>query len=715
MGAGALVRAGGHAIGRPSGRLVALTGVLVAMAAALPGPAGAGAPGGGDDAPDSGVRLVVEPVFGTDHDSGEHVTVAVTIEADQLIEGTVTVQNADDASLALREDLEVAGSSTKRLLFVVPTRLFSGGGGQVEAQLEVDGTVVATDVVRLTHDPQATVVGVLPQVVATIRELPPRVVLPTDLGVALLAELPPGVLDLGRAAVGQLDTVVGTSADVAGLTATQRAALFAWVDQGGRLLLDDPTQLDAVPEVWRPGAEGYSFAGAGEIRLVDGAAGAGAWDEILEPSRLAQEDSIFGSSGETGFDPSASLARRAGVSIPDLGPLLIGLAAYVVLVGPVLYLVLRRLGRLTAGWIVVPALAVVTAAVVVVIGGSWQRSGRPSASVFVETSPAGATASTLLLSFARGGGEVEVAVPEGWGPANTSQFTQDQRTLRTFTTGGSGATIGATLEPGQIALMETAGAATDAGIVVEAAVTGRREVSGTVRNESGRDLLSVTVFAPDRARVLGPLAAGGSLEFTLDDVAPAPTPGRGLIFEVWSDPEIGFGNPFGTEPTPAVDIGLWSAMSGRSVDGLYGAALVRAVGWTDERPSEMAADAVTRTAFTSVAAITDGEGPLSPLAVRTTLTSPQPFGFAEEQTIVYRFAVPPGTTPGPLVLDDLPNLDDVEALVGGEWVELDRDGGEYDVPFDHLDQGVLVVRGQLDANRFGFDPGISPTLSGAAS
>lgn len=664
------------------------------------------------DAEDGTVRLAAASVFGADHDPGEPVTVAVTVEADRLVVGEVTVQNAGDRTVALRQPVEVAGSSTKRLVFVVPTPTF--GESAIEVQLTEDGDVIASTEFRLVHDVTTTVVGVLPQVLASVRDLPAKVVLGPDLGDAVLRELDPDVLALGRHAVEQLDTVIATSADVAGLSPAQRATLFAWVDGGGRLLLDDATQLDVVPAEWRPGPAGYSMAGAGEIRIVDGDATAGRWTAIIEPVRLAVVDSPFGAA-DSGYDPTVALARRSGVTLPELGPILAGLAAYVVFVGPVLFLILRRIGRLTAAWTVIPLAAVMVAAVVGVIGGSWRRTGQPAASVFVESNPVGSTVSTLTLVFSRSGGEVGVDLPEGWAPSGRRFFSGDDGSRRTQTVAGAGSRLAATLEPGQVVLLSATGGGADRGLVVEALVTGRTEVTGTVTNSTGHDLASVTVFGPDAAVVIGPMAAGASEVFELRDVRPAPTPGRSLVFEVWSDPDSGFAPPFSSTATPGVDLGLWSEMSSRSPGGLYAPALVRVVGWSDARPSEIAGDAVTRTGFSSVGPIRPGAGPLSELAVRSELVSPQFDGVGNELDVVYRFVVPPETTAGPLELDDLPALGDVEALVDGEWVELEEDGSVLEVPWDHVRRGVLLVRGTVDFNQFGFDPTVMPTLSGASA
>ncbi len=673
-----------------------------------PVPSGASAPAEQDgDAP---TRLSAVAIFGADHDPGEPVTVAVTVESDRLVVGNVTVQNTGDRSILLSQQIEVGGSSTKRLLFVMPTVTF--GDSAVEVRLTADGDVVASADFRLIHDPTTTVVGVLPQLLAKVRDLPKKVVLAADLGDAVMAELDPAVLTLGRSAVEQLDTVIATSADVAGLTPAQRSNLFAWVDLGGRLLLDDATQLAVLPAQWRPGPTGYAFAGGGEIRLVEGDAAAGRWAAIVEPARLALVDSPFGAA-DAGYDPTVSLARRSGVKLPELGPIIIGLAIYGVLIGPLLFLVLRRLGRLTAAWVVIPLMAVVVAATVGVIGGSWRRSGKPAASVFVETTPVGSTVSTLTLVFSRSGGEVGIDLPAGWSTGGRRGFSNDSGATRTQTSAGDASRLAATLEPGQVVLLSANGTGADRGLVIDAEVSGRSVVTGTVTNTSAVDLQSVTVFAPDAAKVLGPIPAGTTLEFELRDVEASPTPGQSLVFEVWSDPDSGFSSPFDTRATPGVDLGLWSEMSGRAPGGLYGPALVRAVGWSDARTSELDATAVSRTGFSSVAPIRPDDGPLSPLTVRADLLTPPFGGPGNNVDIAYRFAVPPDARAGPLVLDDVQALDDVEALIDGRWVELEADGDGFEVPWDHLHRGVLLVRGRLDMNRFGFDQSITPTLAGA--
>jgi hypothetical protein len=144
---------------------------------------------------------------------------------------------------------------------------------------------------------------------------------------------------------------------------------------GGQLVLDDDDDVEALPE-WRPGADGHALAGRGEVRLVDGLLSSGDWGDALAPATLGVGDSPTGFVGvDMLVDPRLTLSQRAGVQLPELGTIIAVLAGYVLLVGPVMYLVLRRARRLTAAWVAIPAVALLVGTGVVLTGSGWRSSG----------------------------------------------------------------------------------------------------------------------------------------------------------------------------------------------------------------------------------------------------------------------------------------------------------------------------------------------------
>ena len=83
-------------------------------------------------------------------------------------------------------------------------------------------------------------------------------------------------------------------------------------------------------------------------------------------------------------DPQQDLARRAGLDLPSITPLVLGIAVYAIVLGPIVYFVLRRMRRLTLGWFVIPVVAVLTAGGVAVAGGGALRNGNPATATFLQ-------------------------------------------------------------------------------------------------------------------------------------------------------------------------------------------------------------------------------------------------------------------------------------------------------------------------------------------
>ena len=691
-------------------------GVLLGLVLLVPGQLDAAATTSPVGAPPaSGVTVDAVPVFGADHDPGESVAVAVTVQAAELIDGSLTIENPSDGT-TVSQALEVAGASAKRAVLVVPTVAYNDA--QLLVQVTDHGTVVGSAKLRLTHDVTTTVVGVMPGVAARSGEPPAKTNLGADLGDAVLKPFDGSILDAGPAAIEQLDTVVADASDLTSLTPARRAALFSWIADGGTLVVDDDPG-DALPTEWRIGAAGYVFAGAGEIRRSDGLAAQGKWKQVVPPAALAAVD-FQNSTMEFGLPATISLARRAGVTVPALGSVLIVLAAYVVVVGPLLYLVLRRLGRLTLAWIAVPALALLVAGGVVVAGHSWRNSGGPAAASFVTTNPVGSSVRSELLLFSRDGGDVGVPVPAGWAIVGANGFNEGvgDGTRKSLTLGPGAARIGSRLESGQVVLLRTSGLAADRGFEVTVRATGETTLAGTVTNRTSGELHDIAVFSAGTAASIGTLRAGESKPFTLSDVSPVNAGRNGPpSMSVWNDPEVGFGGPFQQASAASpVDLGLWSDMSFRLPGGLYPPGGLRVAGWTDDRPSELGADVAARSVITSVTPISAGGSPLRAVSVRQRLVSMPTGGFNPGSKVTWRYAIPPDVSPGPATLSGLVGYDKVEVLTAAGWTKLTkRADGSATVTADQFDHGALLVRATLNVNGFGFDPSQTPSLTGGAS
>jgi len=290
-------------------------------------------------------------------------------------------------------------------------------GSSLEVALVAGETVVARRSVAFAlHDPGQLVVGIVaerpgPLVAALGRLRDPAGPQPAvvQLTIADLPERPE--------AWSALDRLVWQDVDAGQLSVEQLAALRTWLAGGGRLTIvggsgglgllagfpDEllpfrPTvTLDADPESIRGLVGGILPRGAATLPALAGAAAAGARSLATEGDRAIAADRPLGSGAVTlaGFDPStpwlaestsvdilwATLVPARGASrtplvvgddgilvsllgtlpalaLPSIEGLLLLLLGYILLIGPVNYLVLRRLDRREWAWVTMPLLVV---------------------------------------------------------------------------------------------------------------------------------------------------------------------------------------------------------------------------------------------------------------------------------------------------------------------------------------------------------------------
>lgn len=290
-------------------------------------------------------------------------------------------------------------------------------GSSLEVALVADEKVVTRRAVAFAlHDPGQLVIGVVaerpgPLVAALGRLRDPAGPQPAvvQLTVADLPERPE--------AWSSLDRLVWQDVDAGRLSAEQLAALRTWLAGGGRLTIvggsgglgllasfpDEllpfrPTvTLDVDPEAIRGLVGGTLPRGAEALPALAGSSAVGARALASSGDRAIAGDRPFGSGAVTlaGFDPStpwlaestsvdvlwASLVPARGtartplivgddgilvsllgtlpaLALPSIEGLLLLLFGYILLIGPVNYLVLRRLDRREWAWVTMPLLVV---------------------------------------------------------------------------------------------------------------------------------------------------------------------------------------------------------------------------------------------------------------------------------------------------------------------------------------------------------------------
>jgi len=285
-------------------------------------------------------------------------------------------------------------------------------GRSVKVELVSGSTTVATvDVAFLSHDTTQLIVGV-------VAEKPQGIIAELDLDPgangAVPVIVPLGIGDLPERLEGwsTLDRLIWQDADSSTLTQGQLAALRGWIAGGGRLVITGGTAgigtLSGFPDdllPYRPtatidvapssigGLVGPLPVDAADLPAAAGDPGRG---RALASSgdRVIAGELEYGSGNVTilGFDPTTAwlaatrdveamwrrllpnrtaggpvitaddsqivgaVAQLASLAIPPIGGLIALLGGYIVLIGPVNYLILRRLDRRELAWITMPVL-----------------------------------------------------------------------------------------------------------------------------------------------------------------------------------------------------------------------------------------------------------------------------------------------------------------------------------------------------------------------
>ena len=284
-------------------------------------------------------------------------------------------------------------------------------GRELEVAL-VDGEqIVAKTKVSFTiHDGSQLIVGVVAErpgdIVGAIDLLPNQNQL-----APVIVPLDPEDLPERVEAWGGLDRLVWQDLDSNRLTTGQLASLRGWVAGGGRLVIvggtAGPSTLSAFPDtllpyrptatVEIPAASLTSLVGSVPVGTADLPALGGALIEgrslVTSGDRVVAAERGYGNGGVTlvGFDPStkwiadggaaetlwrrllpsrsatglvlgddsqlvSAVSQLPALALPPIGGLIFLLGAYILLVGPINYFVLRRMDRRDWAWITMPAL-----------------------------------------------------------------------------------------------------------------------------------------------------------------------------------------------------------------------------------------------------------------------------------------------------------------------------------------------------------------------
>ena len=287
---------------------------------------------------------------------------------------------------------------------------------------------------------------------------------------ATIIQIAPEDLPERVEAWGGLDRLVWQDVDSNRLSKLQLAALQGWIAAGGRLVIvggtTGPSSLSAFPDglmPYRPTATvdvapssitsliGTVPAGAADLPALGGDPGPG---RALATSgdRVVAAERAIGNGSVTllGFDPTTKGLDSAGVkdlwrrllpvgvaggptpgddsqlvnavsqlpslALPPIGGLIALLAAYILLVGPVNYLVLKRLDRREWAWVTMPVLILVFAVGAYAFGALLRGSDILVNEVAIVRGAPGTTDGTAQVYvglFSPSRGTYQVQVPGG--------------------------------------------------------------------------------------------------------------------------------------------------------------------------------------------------------------------------------------------------------------------------------------------------------------
>jgi hypothetical protein len=473
-------------------------------------------------------------------------------------------------------------------------------GRDVEIALVEGAATVATTKAAFTiHDATQLAVGV-------VAERPGDIIgglhlLPNQNNIApLLVALTPADLPERVEAWSTLDRLIWQDTDAARLDDAQLDALRGWIAGGGRLVIvggtSGPSSLSAFPDTilpYRPttttdvapsslgGLLGEIPADAADVPALSGAAGDGRALATIGDQVVAAE-LAYGSGSVTivGFDPTAAwiadskigegLWRRLlpargttgpilsddsqivsaatqlpSLALPPIGGLIALLGAYILLIGPVNYLVLKRLDRREWAWVTMPILIVAFAAGAYGFGSLLRGSELIINEVAIVRGAPGATEGTAqvyLGVFSPSRGTYQIRIPGGAllsSPVSGDFF------------GGDGTTASLDVLQGDPARIRDLGVGFGSlrTIRAESAVTVPL-IETDIRLEDGR--LKGTVHNASNEPLLKPAVVLGGTVATLDDLAPGATATidvavqNGQIGQQLSDKIVGpvfFGDP----------------------------------------------------------------------------------------------------------------------------------------------------------------------------
>ena len=609
---------------------------------------------------------------------GQEVPVRVRVSADRLMRGTLevgigSIENATPVAMPV----EVPGGSQKEFLIVAPSGIDPAQSPDVVARLLQGDQIVASGHMTVRAAVDTEIVGLLPGALRG-RPVPGPAPLAVDAGTARFAAIGEGDLEQAPASLGPLSSLVADVDEIGRLAPGARAGVLRWMENGGRLLVDSARGqiVSGLPDAWQPGARGRAAAGLGEVVATGGAVAAGRWSGLVEPSGRGTVSAMF--RGEVPL--AGTLAADAGLRTPEIGWLVGFLAAYVVVVGPVVFFAVRRRGRPELAWVAVPLVALLFTSGSWAVGRNLRKATQLVHASVLTTGAGGPVATSYVGVFSRSGETARIGFPSGWSTGTFADVGGAARpSLVTQTADGPEARLA--LDTGQFGMVQATGPAAGdgaGGLQVSATSDAGGRVTGSVRNSTPFRLDGVALFVGSDAVSVGELGPGEESPFSVL-TGQARFDGGNPEFMVWGG--LGMGTPDGL-----ADFGLWqAAQSTGGVNQLTPDSVV-AAGWTrdfvpDVRVGGRNARPEGRTLVLSRAEVRlPATGPTTTAARRDIVRDPFGNRFARPAGTgaVVRFVFPDGADTSNLTMTNL--FGSGEIWHDGAWRAASCEGGNCQAP-----------------------------------
>lgn len=335
-------------------------------------------------------------------DARRPVELAVTIAADVLFAGTLEVSQGE-AILQLAVEIPAAGEKT--YVVRVPPPI---GSVQTRIRLfeEDVEAPVATSNLQLKAPQAQTVVAVIgpAELVATVEEATVGI---TESEV-VTAAVDDAVLERGLAPARYL--VLDRGRELPDATRD-------WVLQGGRVVVEPNQVSDLGLDLGAAAtSEGHPVYQVGQGRVIGVSDMLGLnpaeWSVVMSPTPLVLAPRDVWQSP----DLQLMMAATSGGDqrIPSLPWLFAAVVGYAILVGPVNFLILKKVGRRELAWLTVPLLSFVAVAGFWVAGRQRLQTTLVNHATFIVAGEDGGIARSAVAVAAGTGGNKRVSVPTDW-------------------------------------------------------------------------------------------------------------------------------------------------------------------------------------------------------------------------------------------------------------------------------------------------------------